>query len=401
MAWTNEKPLDGYGARDIPAGGGDLMLGNAVFLTPAGLRRGTLVCRDGLIEDLGDWPPRGAGRSGAAPVEDLDGDLVLPGFVELHTDNLERNMMPRPGIYWSDPLAALEAHDAQLVSAGITTVFDSVCVGEPIDKGRREMLRLSLEALAEGRDGLRADHLLHLRCEVSAQDMGALLDWALERAAPDMVSVMDHTPGQRQWRTPKDWLVYHREKMSPEELMRTAARLKEARDLCAEENTDRVVGYARSRGIALASHDDTDAGHVGEAAAWGARISEFPTTMEAAREARRAGLYTVMGTPNLVRGGSHSGNVRVAEVAEAGCLSCLSSDYVPSSLLHGAWKLYRGLGFPLEEAAATVTRNPAEAAGLADRGEIAPGKRADLVRVRESGGRPRVMAVWARGERVY
>ncbi|MDR3155312.1 MAG: alpha-D-ribose 1-methylphosphonate 5-triphosphate diphosphatase [Deltaproteobacteria bacterium] len=376
-----------------PAGEGGLRLNNGLFLTPKGALRGSLSARGGLIESLESLPLAGG--------EDLEGDMVIPGLVELHTDNLEKHIMPRPGIYWTDPLAALEAHDAQLASSGITTVFDSVCVGEPIDKGRRLMLSLSLAALAEGRGNLRADHLLHLRCEVSAPDMEELLDEALRAASPDLVSVMDHTPGQRQWRTPKDWLVYHQEKMVPEELMATAARLKEARDACAARNTRRIVSLASERGITLASHDDTDLGHIEEAVSWGARISEFPTTLEAARGARDAGLMTVMGTPNLVRGGSHSGNVKVSEVARERCLSCLSSDYVPSSLLHGAWKLFREHGYGFGEAVDTVTRNPAEAAGLRDRGEISPGKRADLVRVRETGGRPRVIAVWVKGERVF
>ncbi|MDR2611753.1 MAG: alpha-D-ribose 1-methylphosphonate 5-triphosphate diphosphatase [Deltaproteobacteria bacterium] len=390
MAWIHAR------AAGDEASAAELRLVDGNILTPEGLRRGTLVCRDGLI--LGIEPGRGlAGRSG----EDVGGDLLAPGFVELHTDNLERHIMPRPGIFWSDPLAALEAHDAQLAGAGITTVFDSVCVGEPLDKGRHAMLPLSLEAVNSGRRQLRCAHLLHLRCEISDPGMSGQLDLALGMARPDLVSIMDHTPGERQWRTPEDWLVYHQAKMPEDELLRVSRRLRAARDSCAEANIRRVALYARDEGIPLASHDDTDPGHVADAVRLGARISEFPTTLAAARAAKEAGLLTVLGTPNLVRGKSHSGNVKVSEVAEAGCLSCLSSDYVPGSLLHGAWKLWREHGFTLPEAMGAISANPARAAGLEDRGRIVPGLRADLVRVREIGGRPRLMGVWVGGERVF
>jgi alpha-D-ribose 1-methylphosphonate 5-triphosphate diphosphatase len=368
-------------------------LTNGRFLTPDGIVKGTLVMCDGLITDLGSGTPGFA--------EDLEGDLLVPGFVELHTDNLEKHIMPRPGIYWTDPVAAVEAHDAQLVSSGITTVFDSVCVGEPIDKGRRVMLSLSLNALAQGKANLRAEHMLHLRCEVSDPEMGALMDEALGLSEPDMVSIMDHTPGQRQWRTPKDWLVYHQAKMPEDELMRVSKILKDARDSCADLNTAKIAGYSRKRGITLATHDDTEQKHIEDAVELGARISEFPTTLEAAKAAREAGLYTVVGAPNLVRGSSHSGNVKASEIADLGLLSCLPSDYVPASLLHGAWKLHAEHGYSLQDAFATVSKNPARAARLSDRGALLPGMRADLVRITETDGRPRVSAVWVAGLRVF
>jgi alpha-D-ribose 1-methylphosphonate 5-triphosphate diphosphatase len=353
------------------------------------------VIRGGAIIgiDTGYGATRGA--------EDMAGDLVCPGMVELHTDNLERHVMPRPGIYWSDPIAAVEAHDAQLAAAGITTVFDSVCVGEPMDKGRRVMLPMSLKAIAAARGSLRSRHLIHLRCEVSDPGMAVDLDLALGLAEPDLMSIMDHTPGERQWRTPEDWLVYHQAKMPPDELEKVAKVLKEARDSCAAENTLKVAGHARRRGVPLASHDDTEPSHVADAVRLGAAISEFPTTLEAARAAAGAGLLTVLGAPNLIRGKSHSGNVRVSELADAGFLGCLSSDYVPASLLPGALALWRSHGYSLAEAFATVSSAPARAAGLTDRGSVAPGMLADLVRVRESGGRFRVMAVWVAGRRVF
>ncbi|MDR2461120.1 MAG: alpha-D-ribose 1-methylphosphonate 5-triphosphate diphosphatase [Deltaproteobacteria bacterium] len=386
MAWIHARAKN-YNTKPI------VTLSDGLFLTPNGLIKGSLIIQDGTILEL----VRDITRSG----EDLEGDLILPGFVELHTDNLEKNIMPRPGIFWSDPLASLEAHDAQLISAGITTVFDSICVGEPIDKGRAVMLGLSLKAIREGKKSLRADHLVHLRCEISDPAMGELLDQALSLTEVQLISIMDHTPGQRQWRQPEDWLIYHQAKMPPDELMRVSKALKEARDSCAEENTRKVASYARKKGIPLITHDDTEQCHIDDAVSLGARISEFPTTLAAAKGAYDAGLYTVMGTPNLVRGKSHSGNVTAAEVADAGLLTCLSSDYVPISLLHGAYMLFKSHGFSLKEAIDTISLNPSKAANLTNRGSISPGLRADLVRIREIDGRPRIMAVWVKGERVF
>jgi alpha-D-ribose 1-methylphosphonate 5-triphosphate diphosphatase len=372
----------------------DLILTNACILTPKGIKNGSLVVQNGLIADIlnTSFPEEG---------EDLMGDLLIPGFIELHTDNLEKHIMPRPGIYWTDPLAAVEAHDAQLVSSGITTVYDSVCVGEPVDRGRKPMLSLSLKALEEGKKDLRGDHLLHLRCEVSDPLMCEDLDEALSLCSPNLISIMDHTPGQRQWRKPEDWLIYHQAKLNEEELYKMSKVLKEARDSCADKNIQKIASYSNANKVPLASHDDTDRCHVEDAVALGARISEFPTTMEAAKIACEMGLYTVMGTPNLVRGSSHSGNVKAKDVAMAGYLSCLSSDYVPGSLLHGAFMLYKDHGFSLIDAINTITKNPGMAGGLSDRGEIAEGLRGDLVRVKTINGRPKIMSVWVKGERVF
>jgi alpha-D-ribose 1-methylphosphonate 5-triphosphate diphosphatase len=364
-------------------------------LCPDGLKAADVLVRDGLIESLD--PGRTVPTSGV----DLAGDILLPGLIELHTDNLEKHIMPRPGIYWKDPLGALEAHDAQVASSGITTVFDSICVGESVDLGREAMLRISLEAFLAGKGSLRARHLLHIRCEISSAGMARQLGEALGLAKPNLASIMDHTPWQRQWRSLADWARYNRKKSSLEEQEREAIQIKEVRDKHAEGNTRLITAYAKANGIPIATHDDTEPAHIEEALAHGAVISEFPTTLEAAAEAYKAGLTVIMGAPNLLRGSSHSGNVLASDVAKAGHLSCLSSDYVPSSLLHGAFALWLKHGYSFEDAMATVTRNPAKAAGLDDRGAIDIGMKADLVRVSLLNRRPRVEGVWVGGNRVY
>lgn len=364
-------------------------------LGPDGLTDAAVLVQGGIIASLSDSFPNG--RDGV----DLAGDYLLPGLIELHTDNLEHHLMPRPGIYWEDCLGALEAHDAQMASSGITTVFDSICVGESVDKGRERMLRMSLAAYLSGKPDMRARHLLHIRCEISDASMARGLDTALDVAKPDLMSVMDHTPWQRQWRDLSDWARYNRKSMSAAELERDALRIKGIRDKHADGNTKRIVDCAKEYGIPLATHDDTLVSHIQDALDIGAVISEFPTTLEAAAAAHEAGLTVIMGTPNLIRGSSHSGNVLASDVAKAGHLSCLSSDYVPSSLIHGAFCLWQEHGFSFEDAIDTVTKNPAKAAGFDDRGSIAPGLKADLLRVSFRDKRPKIEGVWVGGSRVY
>jgi alpha-D-ribose 1-methylphosphonate 5-triphosphate diphosphatase len=213
---------------------------------------------------------------------------------------------------------------------------------------------------------------------------------------------MDHTPGQRQWTNIEQARVYYcgKKGWSDEKFERSVTESKELQEQNAVPNRRYFVEYCRVRGIPLASHDDTLPEHVEQAHGEGVAISEFPTSVEAAQAARTKGMAIVMGAPNVVRGGSHSGNVAALDLARRGLLDALSSDYVPASLLMAAFQLTGAAGFSLPQALATVSLNPARAAGLADRGEIAPGLRADLVQVRLVSEQPVVRAVWREGRRV-
>lgn len=373
----------------------ELVLAGAVVLTPEGFKRGHVAVRNGLIADVG---------TGAVPAaaEDMEGDYLIPGLVELHTDNLERHLRPRPGVYWPEPGSALEAHDAQLIACGITTVYDSISLGETIDRRRRVLADLSVEGLDETKSHLRADHRIHLRCEIGDPEMGAMLEALADRPEVGLISLMDHTPGQRQWRNMDAYKLYHGKKATEEaELNGDVERIICERDLHGSKHAAMAAEFAKKKHVPLASHDDTSEEHVLEALAHGASISEFPTTLEAARAARLAGLSVAMGAPNLVRGGSHSGNVPAREVAREGLLSSLSSDYAPASLISGAFILCRDCGWTLSEALLTITGNPAGMARLDDRGVVEPGYRGDLARVATVSGRPVVRAVWVAGQRVF
>ncbi len=340
---------------------------------------------------------------------DLDGDYLLPGLVELHTDNFERHLMPRPKVHWAE-MPALLGHDAEIAAAGITTVFDALGVGEAdTDSLRGAPWDRVLEAMdtAGARDLLRAEHHLHVRCELPAPNTIDLFTPFHGHPRLSLISLMDHTPGQRQWENLAQARIYYTGKKgwSHEKFERQVAHSATLQAQYAQPHRAYFVDYCRTHGIALASHDDTTAAHVAQAHAEGAALSEFPTTLAAARAAHERGLLTVMGGPNVVRGGSHSGNVAAAELARAGLLDILSSDYVPGSLLSAVMQLVQDQVLALHQAVATVTCNPARAAGMPDRGELAPGLRADLVQVHMAelpdGNRQAVVrGVWREGRRV-
>lgn len=362
------------------------------------IHHGDLVVRDGVIAEIGDPGSRDVGL-------DLEDDWLLPGLVELHTDHLESHYAPRPRVRWNAAIA-LQAHDAQIAASGITTVFDALRVG--MDEDSRlvaDDMRLLADAISAGRerDRLRADHFVHLRCEVSSSDV--MEGFALFDGDPQvrLVSLMDHTPGQRQFTSLDAYRAYYQGKtgMSDDAFAIFVERRQADAGKWSPDNRKALAEVCRERGIVLASHDDATEAHVAEAVDHGVALAEFPTTMDAARASRDAGMKVLMGAPNIVRGGSHSGNVAAGELADAGLLDVLSSDYIPFSLLQSVFLIDEKTDhIDLPAAVALVSSNPAKAAGLTDRGEIAPGNRADLVQVRMDGDVPVVRSVWRQGRRV-
>jgi alpha-D-ribose 1-methylphosphonate 5-triphosphate diphosphatase len=380
--------------------GADMILTNArVVLDDRVIERGWVaVAHRGIVEIGEGQAPEGG--------EDFGRDLLMPGLIELHTDHLEAHYVPRPKVFW-DPVAAVVSYDGQLATSGITTVLDSLRVwredgAEDVD-GQADILSAAIDK-ARRADLLRADHFLHLRCEIP---MPMVVEDAAKLAGrPDvrLISLMDHTPGQRQFRDEKKLREYYRGKkggLSEPELDALFARRFEYQKKYADANMRGVVALAKRLGVPLASHDDTTDENVTDAIRDKVAVAEFPTTIEAARGLHEAGIAILMGAPNVVRGGSHSGNIAAADLAREGYLDILSSDYIPSSLLMGALQLPDRIpSITLPQAVRTVTKAPAKAVGLNDRGEIAKGKRADLIRVHVGAGVPVVRSVWRAGNRV-
>ena len=346
------------------------------------------------------------GRSSLPAAIDVQGDYVAPGLVEMHTDNMEKHFMPRPKVFWPNGLAAALVHDAQMAASGVTTVYDAICAGTPFSAKdyRKDIFADVMDALRLGTaEGVfRIDHRIHMRCELTSPDLLRDIEPYQDDGLVQLVSLMDHTPGQRQWRNIEHLRTYSlgTGKTEAEFEEDVVVRQREGAENVGR-NWSAVVEMFRSRGIPIATHDDTTVEHVEAGIASGAVISEFPTTVEAAEAAKQRGLATIAGAPNVVRGGSHSGGVSVSELAEKGLLDGLSSDYVPAGLLQAVLKLHAAHGVALPEAMGMVTWKVADILGLRDRGHLKPGLRADLLRFRTLGATPVLNAVWSKGERAF
>lgn len=360
---------------------------------------GSIKIRDGYINEIDEGP---------TPIKngiDLEGDFLIPGLIELHTDNLERHCVPRPKVFW--PLrSAVIAHDAEIASAGITTVFDAIAVGGGmLNKHRDAVLMDSANAVIDAvKDkALRTEHYLHMRCEVASTNVIELFDNFYNEPLVQLVSLMDHTPGERQFVDVKKLKVYYQGKygLNDIEFDKMVIERKELQAKYSKKHRLVISSMCKNIGMITATHDDATEAHIEEAVGLGATISEFPTTVVAASAAMKAGMSTIMGAPNVVRGRSHSGNVSATDLAQKRLLNALSSDYVPSSLLYGAFLLSDEQGFSLPDAIATVTSNPAKMANFDDRGEIKIGLRADLIQVKRcTDGTPVVRKTFKLGKRV-
>lgn len=371
---------------------------NATLVLPDETLHGSLQVRDGVIADIAP------GQAVSAGALDCEGDLLMPGMIELHTDNLERHIQPRPKVDWPHANAII-AHDSELAGVGITTVFDAMRVGSvPTGHGRylayarglaTELLQL--RAL----DALKISHFLHLRAEVCSETLVAELSEFGPEDRVGLLSLMDHTPGQRQFRDVSKLAQYvmGKHNLTPAQFDEHVAHLKDLRSRFGDDHEAAAVAEASRFGAVLASHDDTTAEQVAVSAGYGVRLAEFPTTVEAARACHAHGIAVMMGAPNLIRGGSHSGNVAAADLAEQGLLDIISSDYVPAALLMAAVML-GDMWEDMARGIATVTANPADAGGLSDRGRLMTGKRADMIRVARIQGTPMVRGTWVKGERI-
>ena len=358
---------------------------------------GTLVVEEGRIADI---QPGVVGTG-----QDGDGDYLLPGLVELHTDNLERCLSPRPGVRW--PIAAATTHhDRDLAAAGITTVCDAIAVGDVTPTSlRMTEFGAMIDGIESGqRSGkFSIDHRLHLRCELAYEEVASVVSTYATHPLLALISLMDHTPGQRQFAKLDKFRQYYMGKhgVTEDEIDDFIRDRIAAQQANAVTSRKALVEIASDHALAMASHDDATVEHVQQAAAEGANISEFPTTLEAAKEAHAHQMQVLMGAPNLVLGGSHSGNVSAMALAELDLVDLISSDYVPHSLLLSVFIIAAATQKPVHEAMKPVTINPAVAIGLeGDRGSLEVGKRADFITVKVENTIPYLTSVLSQGQRV-
>jgi alpha-D-ribose 1-methylphosphonate 5-triphosphate diphosphatase len=359
---------------------------------------GSVRIEDGVIAEIRDTSVAGAAMDG-------EGRLLMPGFIDLHGDMVEREIAPRPNAQMPIDFGIHEL-DKKLAAAGVTTAYAAVSFATESVYGTVRSLETT-SALIEGinrlRDNLLIDHRVHARYEITNVGAAPTLERLLEAGEVDMVSMTDHTPGQGQYNNVEAYIASISERRAISTDM--AAEMVEKRiamrnNPAIEAKLKDIVALALRHKLSLASHDDDSAEKVAEMAALGVTISEFPVTAPAAAEARRRGLWTLMGAPNALRGQSMSGNLSALEAAEAGLLSVIAADYHPAAFVPGIFKLSEVAAGGLSAAVAMATSNAARAAGLTDRGEIAVGQRADLVVV-EKGNVHRIRATFRAGRFVY
>ncbi|MEA9389664.1 alpha-D-ribose 1-methylphosphonate 5-triphosphate diphosphatase [Acerihabitans sp. TG2] len=363
--------------------------------------KGALDVREGVIHHMAE------GTSQLPQALDGEGGWLLPGLIELHTDNLDKFFMPRPNVDWPAH-SAMSSHDALMVANGITTVLDSVAIGDVRDGGHRSgTLQKMIDAIISSQHlGLtRAEHRLHLRCELPHSSTLGLFEQLMTLPGVSLVSLMDHSPGQRQFVSPQKYREYTQGKyhLSDRQMDEYETQQIALSARWAAPNRQAIAAHCRARNITLASHDDATADHVKESHDLGSAIAEFPTTEAAALASHSLGLQVLMGAPNIIRGASHSGNVAAHQLAALGVLDILSSDYYPASLLDAAFRIAADPSNPLSlpQAVMLMTGNPARALGLLDRGQLTEGRRADLVLAHQHQDHVYVKNVWRQGLQVY
>ncbi len=366
-----------------------------VLLPEGGFEEATVVVEEGRIAEVRDNAPAGG------QVIDAGGLFVLPGIVDLHGDAFERQLMPRSGVFFPHDLALLET-DRQLVANGITTAYHGLTWSwEPGLRGREAALRF-MDEFAAARALLACDTRLHLRFEVQALDDVHDVAGLIAAGRVDLLGFNDHIELMTRKLDNYDKMSGY---LARSGLDRAGfvARLEAARARNPEvpAGLARLAAAARAAGLPMASHDDPDPEVRRAFHALGATLSEFPLSIETAAAAAEAGDAVILGAPNALRGRSHDKRLTVSEAVACGLCHVLTSDYYYPALLQAPFCLDRGGAMPLDAAWRLVSENPARAAGLTDRGRIAPGQRADLVLVDASAPLPRTAMVIIAGRPAF
>lgn len=333
---------------------------------------------------------------------DLGNRYLLPGLIDLHADALEKDIEPRPNVHFPLEYAITQA-DKRNAAAGITTVFHSLSFANAELGLRNNAMAAEIVRAIHAFNGKGlVDNRVHTRYEITDPTALPVLLELLDEDSVHLLSIMDHTPGQGQFkdmRAYQDYLQNNYQKTAAETQALIDDKLAQAK--AAQIRVRQLIAHAHAKNVHVASHDDDCPDKVAEIKALGVHISEFPINLDTARSAVEQGMTTIMGAPNILRGKSQSGSMKAQDAIEHGVASCLCSDYAPASLLTALFVLVQREVLTLPEAVRLTSLNPAAALGLADRGEIAVGKRADLVCVDFVGDYPQVGQTWVNGRLVY
>ncbi|MBW1860750.1 MAG: phosphonate metabolism protein PhnM [Deltaproteobacteria bacterium] len=367
-----------------------------IILSDQMLDDGSLLIEDGAIAAINPV------HADADQEIDLHGAFLMPGLIDLHCDALEKEVEPRPNVYFPIRFALREA-DKRNVMAGITTPFHALSfAGEELGVRSNEFAAKIAQFIHSMSDGLFVDHRVHCRYEITDLQGLELLITLIDRGVVDLISFMDHTPGQGQFRKAGTYETYLRNtyKKSVDEAQHIVTQ-KQVNQPGARERVKRLAEKARHGAIPLASHDDDSPERIQWTSRLGVCISEFPINLETAQAAKKTGVKTMFGAPNILRGQSQSGSMLALDGVEHNVIDVLCSDYHPGALLPAVFRIAETSSWTLPEAVALVTRNPAQAAGMHGFGSIEPGKRADLIAVHKPGKYPRISSLWVNGRIVW
>ncbi|MBK6960909.1 MAG: alpha-D-ribose 1-methylphosphonate 5-triphosphate diphosphatase [Gammaproteobacteria bacterium] len=372
------------------------LTGARVVLCDAVLDDTAVLIEDGVIAAIN--PESGHG----APAVDLRGKTLMPGMIDLHCDALEKEVEPRPNVHFPLDFACAQA-DKRNAAAGVTTVFHALSfANEELGVRNNAFAAAVARAVHAWNPHGLIDNRVHCRYEVTDPTAPEMLLELMAAGEMHLLSVMDHSPGQGQFKdiaAYRDYLARTYKKSEGELDALMENKLVQAGGAMARIR--RLIGAAQAQGIRIASHDDDTPEKVETLHGLGVGISEFPINLESARAARERGMSTVFGAPNILRGKSQSGAVRALDAVKAGVADCLCADYHPAALIVAVFRLPELAGISLADAVRLVSTNPARAAGLTDRGEIAVGKRADLVAVADINGLAQASSVFSAGNLVF
>jgi alpha-D-ribose 1-methylphosphonate 5-triphosphate diphosphatase len=376
---------------------------NSIYITNASIvvkesviDQGALLVKDGVIDAINPVAVKNFHHI------DLKGKYLLPGMIDLHCDALEKEVEPRPGVHFPLNFACAQA-DKRNAAAGITSVFHAISfANEELGVRNNDMAKTVVQAVNDWQPHALVDNRIHCRYEVTDPDAIEILTRLMDQGMVHLLSVMDHTPGQGQFKdisAYQDYLVqtYRKDKKEAEKIIQR--KFDSAKHVM--DRIKQITLHARQVPIPVASHDDDSPERIDMMHDLGIGISEFPINMDTAKRACKKGLFTVAGAPNLLRGKSQAGSMRALDGIRADAIDCLCSDYSPASLIVAVFQLAQLKEINLHDVVRLVTSHPAKACGLLDRGEIAVGKRADLIAVSQPGNLPQVTDVFVEGINVF
>jgi alpha-D-ribose 1-methylphosphonate 5-triphosphate diphosphatase len=384
-----------------------MWLSDITIVLPDGvIERGALRIEDETIAEIVEGPVP-AGATGVLSAPEM---TVVPGIIDLHGDMLERDIEPRPSARFPTHLGLYEL-DKRLAAAGITTAYAAVSFSwTKEDLRSQEEAQEIIAVINDQRDHLMVDMRVHARIEVTNPLSGPILAPLVEQGLVHLVSVMDHTPGQGQYKNVdryvnfmSRWMGFNPDEIGDDILdrIKSAIIMKSAAPADWSIAGD-IAALAKKHNIPMASHDDDTIEKVTMMAEYGVTISEFPVTLEGAQEAKRRGMHVVMGAPNAYRGQSTSeGNLSALDAIKAGVVDILATDYFPAAPFQAAYKMAEQGDMPLYESIKLVSQTPAEAMGLSDRGRIATGLSADLVLFETGKHHPRIRATFRQGVPIF